>query len=574
MSAFIETVDRLRATIRPELGPAQLEISHVGVELDEHQLDSKQVVYVDIRCGSDLFRTTAQARKFDPLARAAPVKFDMDQGLLTIPAPLTAQVTLKFSLRQCQIFGDTDVCAVDVPVGALPLVKETRVQQFRAGRFTFGLLPVNIGYPPDEATVRDPAAILEVTEGISSQTFQQRRINAPSTRTARRHGTQAKDGRAGDDNAVGSGGTAPPVTPGTSSGGVAAYGANHGGSGVRDYGNARIPLPPPAQLGSSSPRDQSPSTTSRPAVSSGQADCDDGEVPGRARVIFRRRDDEAERIAAGTTGGPHPNDIPSSGATNRRPADVDPTSAVPLREGQGDDGQSPEGGADDIPRDFYGPEPDFSDTQGPLQVFRNPEALKPLFYTGRLPVEDPPELPTGYRRSLRLRGLLDPAQPTTAPRNVAGGGLRSLFDAVTGVMAEAAHDMANVVDLELMRGHFPAIRSPLIASFRPHVLNGHGVPIDGILFVTTKEVAFSGALLNFHVHLASMPYMRRCTAFGKDCLQLFCEGNTVYQLQEMDGIVARLGSAIGVRTHTKFFEAFCLVTDLWRHAHGLSAGHV
>jgi hypothetical protein len=223
------------------------------------------------------------------------------------------------------------------------------------------------------------------------------------------------------------------------------------------------------------------------------------------------------------------------------------------------------------PRGFPGLA-DPSVDQGPLEIIRNDDSLKPLWYKGALPTAAP-EIPVGYRRSLRLRGLLSPASNAGGSSSLSGGGggIKSLFGAVTSAVANAVTDVSTVVELEMMRGHFPHIRAPLVHAYSPQVLNGHGTPIEGSLFITTKEIAFHGPLLQFEVAFEKVLHVRRTLSFGRDCIQLFCPGHVVYQLQGLDGIVARFGSAIGVREHTKFYQGYCLIVDLWRAAKGFPA---
>jgi hypothetical protein len=496
----------LQGTYRPEFGPAQLEISNIAITLDAKQLDSKQVVYVDVRCGSELFRTTAQARLFDPLSSGnAPLAFDTDRGIVTVPTPIQPSHCLQFSVRRCQIFGDSDVCSVQVPIASIPLVREAKTRYYCAGPFVFGLLPVNFGFEPDPNEIRGmPSSPIPVTDGVVLRNFD--RNAAP---TAVRHGQPARK----TDN------IRPAFAPAAS-------------SEITTHDLAVTPSEAVAAAAGTS----APIATDRAVPVSPD--------PGASSTASHRAPPATTNTAT----------TPTSVSRNNEPAGNFVVMPAPLGLPEAPPVVAPEVGVAD-------------DDYGPLELYRNEEQLKPLHYRGCVPVHDPPVIPVGYVRSSRLRALLEPTASTSGSRPIKG--LGSLFGAVSSAVSGAVSEMSNVVDLEMMRGHFPNIRSPLVHTYSPHVLNGHGTPIEGKLYVTTVEVAFHGPLLQFHVPFVAMPYLRRTTAFGRDCIQLFCPNHEAYQLQDLDGVIARFGSALGVREHSKFYDAYCLLVDLWRHAHSL-----
>ena len=215
------------------------------------------------------------------------------------------------------------------------------------------------------------------------------------------------------------------------------------------------------------------------------------------------------------------------------------------------------------------------DAAEPLQIHKATDQLKPLTWTGAVPEDElVPQRPYHYRRHPRLQLLLSKGTAAGLPDadvdEAAAAAAAGTSRTLRSVMSAAAHAatgvvaaMVNTVELERMRVHFPDLRSPLVHVFKPSVLNGHGTPIPGQLYVTTSELAFHGPLLDVRAPYLAMAAVRRVACFGRECLQVLCADGTCYQIQDFEGTLERIGAAAGVHRVPSFVVAVEMIFDLF-----------
>jgi hypothetical protein len=506
-------------------GPLQLEIANVAIDMRAGQaVDNQQVIYVDVRWRDAVFRTTGQTRKFDPLApRDAPLKFEVDRGLLTVAPPFAqADDELVVSVRRCQMFGDTEMHAVSCRVGDLPLTVGVE-RAIRIDCFVMHMRPLNFGLPADGAD-----ALPDTSQNGEWPAADFTSLSQPQLDAATAKGKAAKKRKGKKEK-----GPQAMVPPGLEGDGEEATGATAGD------------LYADADGDDAEEEEQTPAAPSRPTPPP------PAPTTGAASPSNNSRAAPAVDVAPRSlTGEAVPAPAPSEGVAERSNASGPPPGSQPMPmvaalAAWGDPAQS-------------------------LQIVRHADSLGTLTYTGAFGATDvPPRRTPGYLRCARLRTLLAPAAAAPNAVTVPTGMFGGFFSVVSQAVKQTASDMANTVDVELMRSHFPDIRSPLVTTFKPHVLNGHGVPIEGVLYVTPAELAFHGPLLRFVVPYADVALLRRLDAFSKDALQLFvASGAVVYQLQDFDGVLSRLQSAVRTHRESKFLEAWRMIVDLWLNSRG------
>ena len=211
-------------------------------------------------------------------------------------------------------------------------------------------------------------------------------------------------------------------------------------------------------------------------------------------------------------------------------------------------------------------------SEGDLFIERNEQPLGFLSWRGTIPRRNM-RRPDVYQRPPRLCKVLDPAfgrgggSALAAPisfHSFAGAAnqLASVFGAVVSAVREGASDVDWKVDSAALTRDFPHCTDPLVAKYKPHMCNGHGVPVEGALYLTTNAMLFLGPMMRYQVEWQNVLFLRRKVCLGEDAIQVFGAGNVAFQLQGFDGIVSRLGTAVGVRRFSKFLEAFYLMLDL------------
>lgn len=202
----------------------------------------------------------------------------------------------------------------------------------------------------------------------------------------------------------------------------------------------------------------------------------------------------------------------------------------------------------------------FGDAASQMSIHTHENALGPLTWSG-----SPPPLPPAKPR-------LPEAVSTASP--AASGGARGLFGSIVKAAQTGAHELRGAIELAMLRQHFPELASALPylhAAFAPRMLNGHGTPIEGHLYALDHCIAFHGPMMHFVVPFASIAHIRRVRVFSDAALQIFAvvpasEGQLrlAMQLQEFDGVVSKLGSALGLRGEEKIAAAHRLLVDLWQ----------
>ena len=195
-----------------------------------------------------------------------------------------------------------------------------------------------------------------------------------------------------------------------------------------------------------------------------------------------------------------------------------------------------------------------------LQIHRATSIQEQLFWDGTIAPVPPYGTYAQVKQSLAQRAVA--AQSAPSEDHDAAS---RFIGAVLKTVKTGAAKLEQGVEDALFRKNFPE-QSPeikLLETFRPAMLNGTGTPIDGTLFITNAGLFFDGPLMHFGVGWAQIVHYRRSTSMGDDAIQIFTADHKVWQLQQFDGAMARVGMLVGTRTQSKFMEALHLMGFQW-----------
>ena len=520
----------------------KLEVSSVA--LDVPKGSERQMMYVDVTLRARVFRTTAQARQFDPLRPPTePLKFETDAGVLLASPPLTDDDFLVIRLRHCEMFGDREAGCVKVPLKALPLIYDDPLS-VRAGPFVFTVRPLNFGKLPPDGYVpgSSPLFTYDVASGGSSGGTRKKKKKQP--------------GKEGSTSSALSGGLSSPKISGV------------GGRRTTEQN----PVDAPAQ-----------SIEELLGEAEGSYD----------RVVAQQSTSVAggELKATWSTSAPQNHGGEQwtvsddyHGATHQNhtlpilPAQSEARTAEVLEEEDETEVDIPYQSRSLNPSFDHSPVPaTFGDPAEAARAFADPGAnfptssgqAEPLVIHPGKRMEDRltwsgtiPPIPQ-YGTFSKVRGGIrflnnEPNSPT-------GSGVKKLFGSVMRAAKQGVSKVESTVELALFRKHFPELDGEveLLETYRPTMVNGQGTPINGTLFIGNKELCFDGPLMHYRVNWTSIKHYRRSAANGHDAIQIFVDDGTAWQLQHFDGIVANMGMMVGIRNQSKFMEALHFMGNLW-----------